>query len=896
MTWKPGDDPEGHPLWAEQVALEWDMVQRGHDHFTSRLAKAREKGSVGRVSTYRRLTTILVDGMADSLKEWLNAYAKSRSRAPIAYTFLKQLSPAVASFITVRAAMDSHAAYGPTTRRLGLSALAGQIGLEAEHQARMQAWTATREGRKLFAVIQKDLKKQRATSHHKHRVNVNRFNALVADELNWEPWGTTNRMHVGLKLLEVLCKGTGHFSMVPDPQHTITGARKKITAPYIIQASDEVEQYLLEGLDTDAYRHPEYLPSVMPPKPWSGMRKGGYYTKPVRTPPLIRFKAHSEEAQGIAMEEFNALEMPRVYSAINIVQEVPWRINKRILEVAYKCLDHGVSVKNLEKSEPPAFPPRPEGLTRLAEVYKEGKSLRAAENNWIANNPEEWAKWKRATSKVHGQRARLIANTRATRMTLGIANMYADKEFYFPHMLDFRGRMYPIPTYLQPQGNDLARGLLTFAHGRPLGEHGGYWLAINVANTWGNDKVPYQERVDWVMSRVDLLRSIARDPMSNLAWASPPSNGGPSKPWQCLAAIIEFIAALDSGKGDDKVSSLPIHVDGTCNGIQHLSALMRDEVGGQSVNLMPSDYPRDVYKEAAAILQERLEAMEMEGGKTGHMASLWLDGLDREIPRSFTKRQVMVLPYGGTREAYFKYTHEWLREAEEADAEGGKNAPRIPDEDKREAVPFMVDHLWAAVSNLVVQGMVCMEWLKDCAKALAETNQPIVWTTPSGFVVRHFYGTLKETRIKTLFDGESIKLVNYERTKDLATKEQLQGISPNFVHSLDASANMETAINFRLETKGAPFTTVHDSFGTTAGDMWRLHDVLRYSFVRVHSGDILSDFRNKCVAILRDHIVATQPGTTMDTAWENANDLVPPVPERGNLDIKEVLNANYFFA
>jgi len=59
-------------------------------------------------------------------------------------------------------------------------------------------------------------------------------------------------------------------------------------------------------------------------------------------------------------------------------------------------------------------------------------------------------------------------------------------EFYYPHTLDFRGRAYPLHPSLQHLGDDSCRGLLTFAHPRPLGPHGLDWLFVHFANVWGN--------------------------------------------------------------------------------------------------------------------------------------------------------------------------------------------------------------------------------------------------------------------------------------------------------------------------------------------------------------------------------------------------------------------------
>ena len=53
--------------------------------------------------------------------------------------------------------------------------------------------------------------------------------------------------------------------------------------------------------------------------------------------------------------------------------------------------------------------------------------------------------------------------------------------FYFPHNLDFRGRAYPIHPHLNHMGQDVCRGILTFADARPLGPDGLGWLYVMVS-------------------------------------------------------------------------------------------------------------------------------------------------------------------------------------------------------------------------------------------------------------------------------------------------------------------------------------------------------------------------------------------------------------------------------
>ena len=55
------------------------------------------------------------------------------------------------------------------------------------------------------------------------------------------------------------------------------------------------------------------------------------------------------------------------------------------------------------------------------------------------------------------------------------------------------------------------------------------------------------------------------------------------------------------------MSTLPIHQDGSCNGLQHYAALGRDDLGGKAVNLFPSNSPQDVYSKVLEIVLRDIE-------------------------------------------------------------------------------------------------------------------------------------------------------------------------------------------------------------------------------------------------------------------------------------------------
>lgn len=179
-------------------------------------------------------------------------------------------------------------------------------------------------------------------------------------------------------------------------------------------------------------------------------------------------------------------------------------------------------------------------------------------------------------------------------LKLGVAqNNRSETAIYFPHNIDFRGRAYTMHPNLSHLGSDLCRGLLKFAQTRPLGEHGLKWLRIQVANVYGGgvDKLPLDKREQFIIDNMQLISDSATNPLRGERWWLQAED-----PWQCLAGCMELHKACQHQDPHEFESSLPVHQDGSCNGLQHYAALARDEEGGRAVNLLPSDAPQDVYK------------------------------------------------------------------------------------------------------------------------------------------------------------------------------------------------------------------------------------------------------------------------------------------------------------
>ena len=122
------------------------------------------------------------------------------------------------------------------------------------------------------------------------------------------------------------------------------------------------------------------------------------------------------------------------------------------------------------------------------------------------------------------------------------------------------------------------------------------WLAFQVATTYGLDKAPMQERLQWVKENHSLIHAVAQDPIGNLSeWEVA------DEPWQFLAACEEYNACIiDCTR---HFTHLPVAVDATC-GIQILAGLARDKNAAKLVNVTPSDCVQDAY----AVIAEASKA------------------------------------------------------------------------------------------------------------------------------------------------------------------------------------------------------------------------------------------------------------------------------------------------
>ncbi len=347
--------------------------------------------------------------------------------------------------------------------------------------------------------------------------------------------------------------------------------------------------------------HPIEVPMVTPPLPWSSAHRGGYYLHQAE---LIRITDDKGEGEN----EKAALDNPPypVFDSLNQLGCTPWKINRPILDLVLELFREQHQYDSiLDDLSVPRHPdnvhntPGSEGI----EIDEDLKSKMKQKN--VTLTSEDIQAYREALMESQNlNKAKSEAYSLWCDMLyrLSIANHYRNhKALFFPHNIDFRGRVYPIAPYFNHMGNDLARSLLVFAKGKPLGKNGFDWLKIHCINlTELKKKSPVEERLAYADEVMDKILASAKDPLNEKWWMEA------EDPWQTLAACMEIRDALEHHGGPENfVSHLALHQDGSCNGLQHYAALGRDILGATSVNVVPSDRPQDIYGEIANIVERK---------------------------------------------------------------------------------------------------------------------------------------------------------------------------------------------------------------------------------------------------------------------------------------------------
>lgn len=527
---------------------------------------------------------------------------------------------------------------------------------------------------------------------------------------------------------------------------------------------------------------------------------------------------------------------------INTLQHTEWAVNTDVLDVMMQYWRVGTAVGKI-----PERTPEFEFIERLADDATE-EEIKAHKKR----KADAYAKWYRDTHD------RVNVST-----LLNVALKLKGRTVWHSWFCDFRGRFYCDTGYLNPQGDDLNKALLKFAQPYKVTNVGIYWLMVALANEFGYDKASFDDRVRWVKERMDLWRAIVADPYGTVRdWED--DSKLKNTTFQRLARVLDLVKAIDTG-----YSSMPVNLDGSCNGVQHWAAITRDLPVAEKVNLTPGDKPQDLYQFVADGCTELCH------DEPNPWRIQFLDHYDGKIGRKVCKRSVMCDPYGLSDHSVGKYIR----------LEG--HMDWVPKEQRQAATNEMRALVCASKAKqmeFINHGKEFVTWLTKWV--VAETEQAFWWTAPNGFEVISFYPKMERVNCSIhvwnqSFDQRYNVQTSFSDYSDEAdVRKSSQTMPPNFIHSVDA-AHMSLTINKLADAGVEQYAFIHDSFGCPAEDVPLLRDTIKETFYEIHQHDLLSALAKHAEAVVGRQLTMGHP------IWEH--------DRRGDYDPRQIFDSEYAF-
>ena len=785
-----------------QFKLEAEAARLGAERLRER-TQANEKREYSSGTIWgRKLIDQQVAGIAEQIKatEKKVRLGKAAPNATRIMDVVTQIEPEVLAAITAKKALDL-IGQGQTTAgkyKNTYANVCAAIGAAVESEARFR-WYQLKAPEQFQIVKQRYFK---STTGTRQKVNVAQV-MMKRRGYDWKTWAQPHRFKVGAWLLNCLSSSVNWF--------VVENVSKGKQLTKLVRMGPELTQ-LKDTIMALAELHaPLTWPMLCQPADWGEKERGGYLTNQMRQQfSLIRTSKVVVTLKGTSLDMLNTL------------QSVPYCINRNIIQLMNDLHQRERSLGSFVITAHIDKPLRPE--TEDEEVLKQ---------------------WRKRMVILYNREASLRGRCYRSLETLTTANRFKDEEaIWIPWSFDWRGRVYPIPTFMSPQGTDMEKALYLFAKPRPVTDGAKRWLAIHLANCAGKDKLAMDERVAWTEANVSLITAIATEPLSHLSQIE-----SFDEPWCGYAACVEYYNCVITGT--QTTTQLPVATDATCSGLQHLAAMTLDASTGRLVNVLPTDKPQDAYR---AVLNETISLLRVNRPELADLAE--------RVGRPLAKRVVMTVPYAAEERSNRGYIKGAVDEYQR----------QLPDSERiditAEMLTVITKTMLTAMKTIVPGALAVMNWAKLAARESfkQEDREKIKWSSPSLFPVIQDKRHLNITRIKTHLLGDCVWTMVGDGFKGPAVGKHASGIMPNFIHSCDAALLHNSFAGF-----DQPFTLIHDSILTTATDMDYMSEVIRDEFVKMYEEKPLKMLAETLGVELPDELII------------------------GTMDLKSCLQSTYFF-
>lgn len=581
------------------------------------------------------------------------------------------------------------------------------------------------------------------------------------------------------------------------------------------------------------------LPMVHPPQSWTSPNNGGFLTYSI---PLVISSQPKSYSKIMALAH-NTGQMSSIYESLNALGSTMWAVNPFTFDKFSIAFENG-NLKNLISPSLAKVNDVLEGLER--EVMRL-KTLKKSDNELKLSRAlyDKQLRDRISLEKYYG----LVH-------AFALSLSQKGEMFYLPHHLDFRGRAYPSVSFLSHHSDDLVRSLLMFWQSKELGPEGFNWLKYQLSNMFNKTKLSMKDLIAFVETNRQKIIDSVEETFTGEMWWTLADN-----PWQTLALCNEITSVWNfDGPVSNFRSRIPVHQDGTCNGLQHYSALSGDTLAAHSVNVLPGSERRDIYSTILSLVKSRVLRDQDNCEEVSRLSRLVTPLLERKI----IKQTVMTTVYGVT---LYGATRQISNQLEDKLLSSGK-IDEFSNKDLSNASSYVARHVLLSINDLFGGAKLIQSWLlNNCMRCIqsfpqyefsnAEVDffsrkhyQPFMWTSLSGFPVVQYY-----RKVPSITLTSSLQSVNLRSDKGLCpidSRKLINGVAPNFIHSIDAIHLLMTCL--ASKTDGITFAAIHDCFWTHASDVSGLSSQIRRQFIRLHKSNIMKNIRDDLIHVTKNNL------------------------------------------
>lgn len=253
----------------DQIELERLMVQGGIERYHMNSKRMMDKDLQSETPHGRAIIFNMLMPLSLAIEEMIKV--ETSTRGSVSGFILKGADPAQLAYLSMVALINTL-----STESRKLTAVAAEIAKRIETQLLIDNWVNTDP--EVATQILKMSMKKTDLGYNNKRAGV--LHKMRKDGC-LDPWTTSQRLHVGVRLVEVIKDSLGIIEL----DRVYNKARSRA---HVVILNEETKGWIKKFHDHNEAACPVYKPSLIEPKPFTDLFDGGYHSDYIIRKPIIR--------------------------------------------------------------------------------------------------------------------------------------------------------------------------------------------------------------------------------------------------------------------------------------------------------------------------------------------------------------------------------------------------------------------------------------------------------------------------------------------------------------------------------------------------------------------------------------------------------------------------------